>query len=626
MADRLATIAMQEYVGKGNTELILARDSPRVWYAYTQEKGGKKMRITGKIRQMLKYHIQFLHYGKYMETTQASHIRGQNLHQVIDQSLLRKIWKPPVSCNKITHMVRLIKSLAGIMATETVLTRRNHGTSINGKGTAICKLCGIAEETNLHMLCECTGNTELVTERRLWIRKMRCVIRDNLSKHMNTAQLEALLSLWNVDELGKINEWVSDDRCNLEVPGIDPILLQLRVLIDKQNGVDNHMYGITTTAWRAFLEDFLNISPSIALTFQVELHRCTQSAIDKMWKARNLARHGMTTPSELWELRIFEATIRSWKSEAARKGRVLLDGAEERIRALPRKQKLTWVHNRIKNQKGIKEFWSTVPARVDGDVGRELELEAVLEPGSVGQLPPDLPNKVQIRVVREQIRKQSHLEQYFIGGNSSRDTNQTASKATNAPATGLGPSRKIKKRLASGDLRTKASPTRIAQMKNPRADASKRTNELAGREVDHFSLEAPQTQTENQADESPQAGAVASQLTLIREISETDRALIARNKAEAIKKKKSREEGERVAYETHKKQKSKKNGKSKKRKIGVTEVEEQTGPSKRQKPNGKKRDIMEVEKAEQADSSKRGKSEGQDGCKQLGCSTHKGIS
>jgi hypothetical protein len=163
-------------------------------------------------------------------------------------------------------------------------------------------------------------------------------------------------------------------------------------------------------------------------------------------------------------------------------------------------------------------------------------------------------------------------------------------------------------------------------MKNPRADASKRPNELAGREVDHFSLEAPQTQTENQADESPQAGAVASQLTLIREISETDRALIARNKAEAIKKKKSREEGERVAYETHKKQKIKKNGKSKKRKIGVAEVEEQTGPSKRQKPNGKKRDIMEVEKAEQADSSKRGKSEGQDGCKQLGCSTHKGIS
>ena len=66
---------MQEYVGMGNTELIQANDSTRVWYAYTQEKGGKKMRITGK---MLKCHIyiQFRHYGTYLETSQASHIKG----------------------------------------------------------------------------------------------------------------------------------------------------------------------------------------------------------------------------------------------------------------------------------------------------------------------------------------------------------------------------------------------------------------------------------------------------------------------------------------------------------------------------------------------------------------------
>ena len=101
------------------------------------------------------------------------------------------------------------------------------------------------------------------------------------------------------------------------------------------------MYGITTTAWREFLEDSLGIPPSIALTFQADLHRCTQHAIDKMWKARNFARHGMTSPSEIWELRVFEAAIRSWKNEANRKGRDLLEGAEERIRALPRKQKLT---------------------------------------------------------------------------------------------------------------------------------------------------------------------------------------------------------------------------------------------------------------------------------------------
>jgi hypothetical protein len=324
MADSLATLAIQEYVGTGNANLIPAIDSKRVWYAYTQAVGGKKMRITGNLRLMLKNHIKYRHYCTYLETTEASHIKGQNLHNVIDQSLLRKMCKPPASCSKITHMVRMIKTLAGILATETVLTRRNHGTSTNGNDAAICKLCEKAEETNLHMLCDCTGNIELVTERKLWIQRMRKIVKDSLQKKMSPALYEVLLGLWNVDELGKINEWVTDDRLNLEASENDPKLLQLRVLIDKQNGVNNHMYGITTTEWRKFLEDCLEITPATALTFQADLHKCTQHAIDKMWKARNTAKHGMATPSELWELKIFEAAIKSWKADAERKGKVLV--------------------------------------------------------------------------------------------------------------------------------------------------------------------------------------------------------------------------------------------------------------------------------------------------------------
>jgi len=98
MADSLATLAIQEYVGKGNTNLIPARDSKRVWYAYTQAIGGEKMRITGNLRQMLKTHIKQRHYYSYLEKTKASHIQGQNLHNVIDYSLLRKMCKPPATC------------------------------------------------------------------------------------------------------------------------------------------------------------------------------------------------------------------------------------------------------------------------------------------------------------------------------------------------------------------------------------------------------------------------------------------------------------------------------------------------------------------------------------------------
>ena len=580
-----------------------------------------------------------------------------------------------MSCNKITHLVILSKTLAGILATETVLTRRNQGTETNGKGTAVCKLCGIADETNLHMLCECTGNRELVTERRSWIRKMRKVVKDTLSKHMNPALLDVLMSLWNVDELGKINTWVSDDRRNLEAPGIDPILLQLRVLIDKQKGVENHMYGITTTAWRDFLEDALGIPPSIALKFQVDLHRCTQHAIGNMWKERNFARHGMTSPSEIWELRVFEAAIRSWKNEAKRKGGDLLEGAEERIRALPRKQKLAWVHNRLRGQKGIKEFWSSAPARsdVDAELGRELELVADIEPGNVGQIPPDLPNKGQIRGVREKERKQSHITQFFSGGKSSEVTTKQASEATTAPATGLGPSSsQNKKRIASGDLRQKASKTQIVTSKNRHGSASKRSNQL-----DLLTLkDQAQREAENQAGDRPRATTAPSQLpeevrrriarkrdeairkkkereegkeedrfiledqAQIEEENQAAETQIARNKedtmilaiktkqdkAEGIKKKNDRAEGEQVEHRFHKKQKSKQSEKLKKRYIEDVEEEEVAHSSKRQKENGKKRDNTEVEDAEQQNSSKREKSAGKNGCKQLGCSTHKGIS
>ena len=92
------------------------------------------------------------------------------------------------------------------------------------------------------------------------------------------------------------------------------------------------------------------------------------------------------------------------------------------------------------------------------------------------------------------------------------------------------------------------------------------------------------------------------------------------------KQKKAREEGVQVESEIHKKQKSKQSENLKKRNSKALEEEEETSPSKRKKLNGKKRNIMEVEDAEQENSSKREKSAGQNGCKQLGCSTHKGIS
>ena len=224
------------------------------------------------------------------------------------------------------------------------------------------------------------------------------------------------------------------------------------------------------------------------------------------------------------------------------------------------------------------------------------------------------------------------MDQYFSGG--SKVTTPKITEATTVPASGLGISRSnSKKRIASGDLRQKASKTQIVLPKDLQEDAN-RSNQLEGTGVDRRILEDQvQLEEENQGDDRPRVDAAPSQLTLTSGISEEHRAMIARKREEAIairtkqeiKKKKDREEGEQVEHETHKKQKSKQSENLKKRNTEDVEEEEESSPSKRQKLNGKKRDIMEVEDAEQENTSKREKSAGQNGCKQLGCSTHKGI-
>ena len=82
------------------------------------------------------------------------------------------------------------------------------------------------------------------------------------------------------------------------------------------------MYGITTTVWREFLEDSLEITPAIALKFQARTN--VRRRLYKMWKARNTAKHRLAT--ELWELRTFEAAIQSWKTEAERQGKAMWMG------------------------------------------------------------------------------------------------------------------------------------------------------------------------------------------------------------------------------------------------------------------------------------------------------------
>ena len=150
-----------------------------------------------------------------------------------------------------------------------------------------------------------------------------------------------------------------------------------------------------------------------------------------------------------------------------------------------------------------------------------------------------------------------------------------ASEATNVPVTELGPSSSHnKKRIASGDLRQKASKTQIVPSKNLHESANKRPNQL-----NRLTLkDQTQIEEENQAGDRPRAAAAPSQLILTSGIPEEVRRMIARKREEAIIKKKEREEGRKedrkknereegaqVEHKSHKKQKSKQSENLKKR-------------------------------------------------------------
>ena len=126
---------------------------------------------------------------------------------------------------------------------------------------------------------------------------------------------------------------------------------------------------------------------------------------------------------------------------------------------------------------------------------------------------------------------------------SSVASTKKASEATNVPVTELGPSSSHnKKRIASGDLRQKASKTQIVPSKNPHESANKRSNQL-----NRLSLkDQVQIEEENQAENRPRVVAAPSQLILTSGIPEEVRIMIARKREAAIKQKNNREKGEQA--------------------------------------------------------------------------------
>ena len=351
-----------------------------------------------------------------------------------------------------------------------------------------------------------------------------------------------------------------------------------------------------------------------------------------MWKARNTAKHGMTTPYELWELKTFEAAIRSWKAEAVRKGKILVEGSEDKIRAWSRKQKLKWVQNRLTNQKSITEYLTTIPA-IHIDEGLGLRLGGEIELGRVRPPQPDLSLKVQTRQARCLERKQnqqsqmqqSQIQTYFKLKDKVVTENPTTGKRGSAKIRGFEP-----------------------EAQNQQPSKKQALGGIGGSDTDE--LDRLIVEDHNQMEEVRQSRSLATQLQVQMPDTLHETSMLKRkgfntmqgsltnskkNRAEeswsteiseiSVIVKEKIAEKKRVALETLKRSLDKRKATEdqmviEREKKGRQRMETFAPELKKQRMSEETNVII------QEGLSKRQKAEGQNGCAQLACSTHKGIS
>ena len=394
------------------------------------------------------------------------------------------------------------------------------------------------------------------------------------------------------------------------------------------------MYGITSTEWRVFLENSLEIPPAIALKFQTDLHKCTQAAIHILWKARNSAVHGKTTPSELWELRIFEEAIHTWKSEVERKGQTMVEGAEARIRSLPSKQKLKWVKNRLTKQKSITEFWSKSQApHVEVEIGIEVGGEPQAGRGAVQ--PPDLSTKAQRREEHRQERnssqpskKQCTMEKFFPKKDQAGTTTRVQEKgsiSTNKKRTAIVANQPKCKNLAGTGRE---------------ADALERQIEDDQHQIGEDRINSIR-RSQLQRTEEHRLEALGKLQQRLKERQESEELKLRELEQEALGKLQQRlkemQDSEEIKLreleqEARGKLKQRLKERQESEEIKLRELEQDKRKKRHQRttkyrPDQKRKRVIEDQNVfVNSGLSRRQQTNGQDGCAQLACSTHKGIS
>jgi len=319
--------------------------------------------IVGNVRQTLKRHLQWWHFESYMR-------EGSGLEVIdpdsIDIAVAKRTMKPPTGVHKVTNAVLAAKVMGGILATETVLTRRTQDCD---EQMALCKLCGEGYETNHHMLCECTGSTEVIQARAEWMTAVRKVITAvTESPNAEAAALgEALQEVWQTDHVGKLAQWdggialvgsafigcegeTEVEEALRRSEKLHDACEQVDGLLLRQGGVEMATRGCFTTEWRRLLVTTGGLSEGDAMKLMVGMGKAMRQGVAKVWRTRSEVRSGLASVTRQTHSHHFELALTRWRRKEEAAGRTLPMGYDEHMRSKSMSEQRKWMRAKAKRQ------------------------------------------------------------------------------------------------------------------------------------------------------------------------------------------------------------------------------------------------------------------------------------
>ena len=186
-------------------------------------------------------------------------------------------------------LIFVLKLMANLLPTEVVLVVRGHGTALLedegglGHTPSTCKLCGEADETNMHAILHCTGDLLQVQER---IQLVAEVHRTLLKAMPGSA---AILDMLVRTKEGKVVDFGSEEEWD-QVCGNTALAGDLQAALREHHGWEGMLRGGASTKLRRVLMERGGLQPEEALQLAKKIMSVVAKGGHDVWRARCTAR------------------------------------------------------------------------------------------------------------------------------------------------------------------------------------------------------------------------------------------------------------------------------------------------------------------------------------------------